>query len=103
MSDSHRARRAQAQLARRGRSVSLTFGLVLVLGCGATLLPAAVILPGTQPNEGGIEFGKVAQCILCHARTKNGAADPYASWHGSLMGQAARDPVFRAGSGRGFQ
>ena len=69
---------------------------VLLYG-GTILLPAAIILPGTQPTEGGIEFGKVSQCILCHAGTKNGAADPYASWHGSLMGQAARDPVFRAG------
>jgi hypothetical protein len=59
-------------------------------------LPAAIVLPGTQPLEGGIEFGKVAQCVLCHAETKNGLADPYASWHGSMMGQAARDPVFRA-------
>ncbi len=62
----------------------------------AVACAAGIILPGTQPNEGGVELGRVAQCILCHANTKNGAADPYASWHGSMMGQAARDPVFRA-------
>jgi hypothetical protein len=64
---------------------------------GEGLGRAAVVLPGTQPNENGIEFGKVAQCVLCHSGTKNGLADPYDSWHGSMMGQAARDPVFRAG------
>jgi hypothetical protein len=60
-------------------------------------LRAAILLPGTQPAEGGIEFGKVTQCVLCHAGTKNGTADPYASWHGTMMAQSARDPVFRAG------
>jgi len=75
----------------------LVCALVLLVNGGTSLLYGAVVLPGTQPTEGGIEFGKVAQCILCHAQTKNGAADPYASWHGSLMGQAARDPIFRAG------
>jgi hypothetical protein len=73
-------------------------GLLLLFTISVTsLLRAAIVLPGTQPSEGGIEFGKVAQCVLCHSGTKNGLADPYQSWHGSLMGQAARDPVFRAG------
>jgi hypothetical protein len=55
-----------------------------------------VLLPGTQPEEGGIEFAKVQQCVMCHARTKNGPADPFFSWQGGMMAQAARDPVFRA-------
>ncbi len=71
--------------------------LLLLLNCTSSLLHAALVLPGTQPTEGGIEFGKVAQCILCHSGTKNGLADPYSSWHGTMMGQAARDPIFRAG------
>lgn len=57
---------------------------------------AEVPLPGTQPLENGVEFGKVDQCKLCHADTKNGPADPHFSWAGSMMSQAARDPVFRA-------
>ena len=57
---------------------------------------AEVFLPGTQPGENGIEFGKMAQCAMCHSKTKNGAADPYFSWQGGMMSQAARDPVFRA-------
>ena len=55
-----------------------------------------VILPGTQPLEGGIELGKVAQCQICHSDTENGAADPFSSWQGGMMAQAARDGVFRA-------
>ncbi len=57
---------------------------------------AEIILPGTQPGEKGVEFAKVAQCIMCHAKTNNGEADPVFSWQGSLMAQAARDPVFLA-------
>lgn len=59
-------------------------------------VPAQVYLPGMQPKEAGIEFGKVQQCILCHGNTKNGEADPHFSWQGGMMAQAARDPVFLA-------
>ncbi|MHC4255605.1 MAG: multiheme c-type cytochrome, partial [Planctomycetota bacterium] len=57
---------------------------------------AKVFLPGMQPQEAGIEFAKVQQCMMCHANTKNGDADPVFSWRGGMMAQAARDPVFRA-------
>jgi hypothetical protein len=69
--------------------------LALLLGTTGPL-HAELILPGTQPNENGIEFGRVAQCVLCHSGTTNGLADPYFSWSGGIMAQAARDPVFRA-------
>ena len=78
------------------RAALLTLALMFILRGDPTALAATVIMPGTQPTEGGIEFGKVAQCVLCHSGTTNGAADPYASWHGTMMGQSARDPVFRA-------
>ncbi|PWU15338.1 MAG: hypothetical protein C5B50_15540 [Verrucomicrobia bacterium] len=55
-----------------------------------------LILPGTQPMEHAFAFRPVANCKLCHAGTTNGLADPFLSWQGSMMGQAARDPVFRA-------
>lgn len=55
-----------------------------------------VFLPGMQPKESGIEFAKVQQCRMCHAKTKNGDADPFFSWQGGMMSQAVRDPVFRA-------
>ncbi|MHC4941645.1 MAG: hypothetical protein ACYTG7_01355 [Planctomycetota bacterium] len=57
---------------------------------------AQVFLPGMQPKEAGIEFGKVQQCLLCHGGTKNGGADPFFSWQGGMMAQSARDPVFLA-------
>jgi hypothetical protein len=49
-----------------------------------------------QPEEAGIEFVKVEQCKMCHAKTNNGPADPLFSWQSGMMSQAARDPVFRA-------
>ncbi|MBI5496211.1 MAG: hypothetical protein HY904_14405 [Deltaproteobacteria bacterium] len=58
--------------------------------------PTGVFLPGTQPGEGGIELGKVAQCRRCHNQTRNGDADPFFSWEATMMSQAARDPVFRS-------
>jgi hypothetical protein len=58
--------------------------------------PTGVFMPGTQPTEGGLELGKVAQCRRCHSQTRNGEADPFFSWQSTMMGQAARDPVFRA-------
>ena len=75
------------------------FLFLLLLIAEVVPMSAAVLMPGTQPSEGGIELAKVAQCILCHSGTTNGAADPFASWHGSMMGQAARDPVFLAALG----
>ena len=57
---------------------------------------AEVFLPGMQPKEAGIEFAKVQQCKMCHGGTKNGDADPFFSWQGGMMAQAAKDPVFRA-------
>ena len=71
--------------------------LVLLIAAAVSGRAAAqVTLPGTQPEEKDIEFAKVSQCVLCHAKTENGAADPYFSWQGGMMAQAARDPVYRA-------
>lgn len=69
--------------------------VVVVLVCVSVLL-AEVPLPGTQPLEGGIEIAKVSQCQMCHSNTPNGEADPFKSWQGGMMAQAARDPVFLA-------
>ena len=71
-------------------------GLILGLVLAPAVLFSEVILPGTQPEEGGIEFAKVQQCVMCHAKTPNGVADPVFSWQGGMMAQAGRDPVFRA-------
>jgi hypothetical protein len=73
-----------------------------LIACGVVWLASQstlhgeVVLPGTQPKENGIEVAKVAQCQMCHGGTSNGDADPFYSWSGGMMAQAARDPVFRA-------
>jgi hypothetical protein len=50
--------------------------------------------PGTQPLGGG-QFQEAASCITCHGGY-NTAAEPGHGWLGSMMGQAARDPLFFA-------
>lgn len=49
-------------------------------------------LPGTQPGQVTLEDS--SQCLNCHADYDT-AAEPFA-WRGSMMGQAARDPIFWA-------
>ncbi len=76
---------------------NFTISLFALMGAfGIPAVHGEVVLPGTQPEEGGIEFAKVQQCKICHGQTKNGLADPYESWQGGMMSQSARDPVFRA-------
>ena len=53
-------------------------------------------VPGTQVGDVPPWVASAAvDCALCHGDydTDN---EPYASWRGSLMGQAARDPLFYA-------
>jgi len=61
---------------------------------------------GTQPLGAGVpgsftQILDVSQCAFCHANY--GSTDPltqvepYRPWIGSMMGQAARDPLFHAG------
>jgi hypothetical protein len=69
--------------------------LIIYIMCAA-FAGAEIFLPGMQPKEAGIEFAKVQQCKMCHGGTKNGEADPFFSWQGGMMAQAAKDPVFRA-------
>ena len=57
---------------------------------------AEVFLPGSQPDPGKYRIAPVKQCKRCHSGTPSGEADPYFSWQGGMMSQAARDPVFRA-------
>jgi len=52
-------------------------------------------IPGTQP--GTISTSVIMDsnnCRACHSGTS--VKDPYATWSGSLMGQAGRDPLFFA-------
>ncbi len=52
-------------------------------------------LPGTQPLLGAVLADVDANCTACHANYDT-AVEPWANWRGSLMGQAARDPLFFA-------
>ncbi|MHC4344164.1 MAG: multiheme c-type cytochrome [Planctomycetota bacterium] len=75
------------------KTIAFCIGISLIISVFAN---AEVFLPGMQPEEVGIEFAKVEQCKMCHAKTINGPADPVFSWQSGMMSQAARDPVFRA-------
>lgn len=53
-----------------------------------------VRMPGTQPNQGVVLEGP-NRCLNCHADYDE-AVEPGFSWKGSMMAQAARDPIFWA-------
>jgi hypothetical protein len=52
-------------------------------------------LSGTQPLEGAILADPDADCATCHGNYDT-AHEPWSTWRGSMMGQAARDPLFLA-------
>ena len=52
-------------------------------------------LPGTQPHRGAILDDPQTTCVSCHGNFA-AATEPYAVWQGSMMAQAARDPLFFA-------
>jgi len=53
-----------------------------------------VRMPGTQPTQ-GIVLEAPNRCLNCHAGY-NQAVEPGFNWKGSIMAQAARDPIFWA-------
>jgi hypothetical protein len=62
-------------------------------------------LPGTPPDPSGAVLQPIlsaTNCILCHADFDQAepplplSGEPFRNWVGSMMGQAARDPVFWA-------
>lgn len=69
-------------------------GLLLLGWLDAAAWAKPIVLPGTQPGGGGVAIAKPTQCMLCHSKTPNGDADPYASWSSGMMAQSARDPIF---------
>ena len=52
-------------------------------------------LSGTQPLEGAILADPDADCVTCHGNYDT-EHEPWSNWRGSMMGQAARDPLFLA-------
>ncbi len=84
-------------MSKRIRAVLIITAFAAVLsGFAETVEKSMIFLPGTQPEEGGIEFARISQCYMCHSRTNNGEADPFFSWSGGMMSQSARDPVYLA-------
>jgi hypothetical protein len=75
--------------------ISLAFVLPAVAW---TLLPVEddplVRMPGTQPAD-GVTLESPNRCLNCHAGY-NRAVEPGFNWGGSMMAQAARDPLFWA-------
>jgi len=51
-------------------------------------------MPGTQPNQ-GVTLEAPNRCFNCHGGY-NQAVEPGYNWLGSMMAQAARDPIFWA-------
>ncbi len=54
--------------------------------------PIEVFLPGTQPNV--VSFDRVSFCWFCHGDYAD--YSPYETWKGTMMGNAARDPIYIA-------
>ena len=53
-----------------------------------------VRMPGTQPDQ-GVNLEAPGRCLNCHAGY-NQSVEPGHNWMGSMMAQAARDPIFWA-------
>ncbi len=60
----------------------------------ALTVPNEIQMPGTQPLEVG-GFVSASNCDNCHGGY-DPAAEPAHGWHGSMMAQAGRDPLFWA-------
>ncbi len=80
--------------------VGLVLALILVSAASAFAWPGSPLpsnvgnffLRGTQPNSLTDNIALANNCVGCHGNT----AIIYPQWTGSLMAQAARDPIFYA-------
>ena len=54
--------------------------------------PMEVFLPGTQPEK--VTFERISFCKFCHGDYAD--YSPYDTWKGTMMGNAARDPIYIA-------
>ncbi|MFH1842179.1 MAG: Ig-like domain-containing protein, partial [bacterium] len=52
-------------------------------------------LAGTQPHESGILENPSVSCVTCHGNYDQ-VVEPWHTWRGSMMAQAARDPLWLA-------
>jgi len=93
------------------RNTIRSSALALAAGGTATLLLAGAVgmafaapvpttiddffLPGTQPSTINHPIVDAASCLACHSEPAHDF-DPVDGWTHSMMGQAARDPLFHA-------
>ncbi len=63
-------------------------------GIGTTVLD--FFIPGSQPNSLPVRLASSSGCQSCHANYGQGDAEPHTGWSHTMMGQAARDPIFYA-------
>ncbi|MGH2571099.1 MAG: hypothetical protein ACRDGR_07730, partial [bacterium] len=70
------------------------FGIAGVAGGIVATTLRDMTLPGSQPLE-GVVVESVNLCAACHGNY-DPANEPWHGWQGSMMGQAARDPLFLA-------
>ena len=88
-------RTTRAARPRAGRI--LTAGLLLGLVPLAALLAGGVTPHGTQPPTTYPILGPVDGCMSCHGLfVPDRPIEPYDAWAGSMMANAARDPLFWA-------
>jgi hypothetical protein len=75
-------------------TVLFTLGAVSVFAW----VPLAIVsdplvrMPGTQPNQ-GVMLEAPTRCLNCHEGYDQ-TVEPGFNWHGSMMAQSARDPIF---------
>lgn len=88
---------------KKGIIVALFIAALLLsagLYASASWAPLAVTedplvrMPGTQPGQ-GVSLEAPRRCMNCHAGY-NEPVEPGFNWHGSMMAQSARDPIFWA-------
>ena len=73
---------------------ALSIALAFSSAAFAQSVPTDIQLPGTQPGQVG-ELQSVVDCTTCHGGYDQ-SVEPVHHWHGSMMAQAARDPLFWA-------
>ena len=89
----------------RSRSAVCVSGVAAIAAAGSVVamsyaapVPTTLedfFLPGTQPDTLNHSFSDSNNCQACHTVPEHDW-DPYEGWVSSMMGQAARDPLFYA-------
>jgi hypothetical protein len=83
-----------------GRKVLILIVVLLAFACVYAWVAVPVVsdplvrMPGTQPAQ-GVNLEAPNRCLNCHGGY-DAAVEPGHNWKGSMMAQAARDPIFWA-------